>query len=62
MKEKWKLVSDAPTDGREVLATFKGQFGWVYFIARANPALYGGVNALHHAKPTHWMPLESPKE
>jgi hypothetical protein len=56
--EKWKLIGDdTPTDGRVVLAAFKGQFRWVIFTAYAYP---GRVHALGYAKPTHWAPLPDP--
>jgi hypothetical protein len=54
MVPEWRPVEEAPKDGRQVLATFKGQFGWLQFIAWAGAE---GVNAPGYAKPTHWMPL-----
>lgn len=55
----WEPVATAPTDGREVLACFKGQFRWVIFIAHAHSS---GVRAPGHAPATHWMPMPEPPE
>ena len=59
---EWQKVESAPTDGREVLAAFRGQFSWVMFIALAHPLSHGGLRADRYAKPTHWMPLPEPPE
>lgn len=56
-KAIWARAEDAPTDGRYVLACFRGQFGWVRFIAHAGVA---GLFAPDYAKPTHWMDLPEP--
>lgn len=56
----WRLIETAPTDGRQVLACFKGQFSWVIFTAAAAPQSGGGVWAPGHATPTHWMPIPEP--
>lgn len=53
----WKLADEAPEDGREVLACFKGQHTWVVFLARAYPRSHGGLRATGYASPTHWTDL-----
>lgn len=58
---EWFTVDTAPTDGREVLAAFKGQFDWVIFIAHAYGAPYG-VHAIGYAKPTHWTHMPNDPE
>ena len=57
----WKCVSEAPTDGRQVLASFVIKAGAakdqvVYFIAYAHPAPYG-VRSDSFAKPDYWMDI-----
>ncbi len=56
---QWQPIESAPTDGREVLAAFRGQFQWVIFTARCCNQPYGVYNC-GYAKPTHWMPLPAP--
>lgn len=52
---EWVKVKDRlPEVGQEVLATFKGQFGWVMFTATSWP---DGLVACGYAPPTHWHPL-----
>lgn len=59
----WEPVATAPTDGRQVLACFKGQFKWQIFIAYARQKSHGGVQAIGYATATHWMPMpELPEE
>ena len=54
----WKPASDAPKDGTDVWAAFKGQFGWVMFTARCTP--HNGVYAAGYAPATHYRPLPMP--
>ena len=63
--DAWKPVSEARTDGHEVLACFKGQFdNWVTFVARANPPNIHGIGVrsdyFAHAAPTHWREMPEP--
>ena len=52
----WRVVSegDLPPIKAEVLGAFKGQFGWVKFVARMTNF---GLAAIGFAPPTHWQPL-----
>ena len=50
----WRPISEAPRDGTEVLAAFKGQFRWIVFKAHCGAH---GLSAPGHAPPTHWRPL-----
>lgn len=55
---KWKPISEAATDKKQILVGFKSQFKWVFFVA---PAC--GENTGHHmphAKPTHWTEIDIP--
>lgn len=54
---KWQTIETAPTDGRKVLAAFKGQFGWYVFVARAHKNAVVSQIGSGHALPTHWAPL-----
>lgn len=58
---RWETVDKAPTDGRSVLAAFKGQFGWIVFIAKALPTPYG-VMAPGYAEPTHFATFSTPDD
>lgn len=56
----WRPISEAPTDGSEVLAGFRGQKGeWFQFVGTAYTQ---GVKARYfeHAPPTHFAPLICP--
>ena len=59
---EWINLKDKqPKLGQQVLAGFKGQFHWVYFVATMTR--YFGLWTNGYASPTHWQPLpEPPKE
>lgn len=61
-KVNWKLVKHAPEDGREVLACFRHQFGWVVFVATAQPRSMGGVQQAGFAPPTYYADMPDPPE
>lgn len=56
---KWIRVRiRLPEFGQQALATFKGQFGWVMFVARNDR--WEGFSAPGYAAPTYWKPLPNP--
>lgn len=56
---EWFSVRDKlPNTGTEVLATFKGQFRWVTFVATMNH--HHGLQAAGYAAATHWSHLPCP--
>lgn len=56
----WRPIAEAPKDG-QVLAAFKGQFGWVMFLASWSLA-HNRLYASGYAEPTHFMLITPPEE
>lgn len=54
----WQSLETAPTDGRQILVGFKGQWGWYSYVADAR----GNDTGKHFAPPTHWTPIIPPQE
>ena len=55
MSDRWQPIKTAPTDGKQILTGFQGQFDWRYFI---DPA-HGDDTGINqpHARPTHLVPV-----
>lgn len=57
MDKPWALAKDARKDGKQVLACFRGQFDWVYFVAYART---DGVLLDGYAPAEYWQDLPTP--
>jgi hypothetical protein len=53
----WQKIETAPTDYREILCGFQGQFRWLSFVAVARGA---DTQQAGYARPTHWTHIEPP--
>jgi hypothetical protein len=56
---EWRPIESAPTDQKQILVGFMGQFSWYAFVAYA---LGATTTSSGHAPPTDWRPLPPPPQ